>query len=94
MPFDVRISKKADAELSGLSRSGDKKIAKRILEGLEHLAENPHTPRPGTDILQLEAVDPKMWRLRVGQYSILYAIDEKNRIVNVTMIIHRKKAYR
>lgn len=94
MAFEVRISKKADAELYDLSRSGDKKLIKRMFDGFERLAENPLMPRPGADILHLEAVDPKMWRLRIGQYRALYSVDEKNKIVNITMILHRKKAYR
>lgn len=94
MVFDVKISKKADAELSSLARSGEKNIVARIIEGLEQLAGDPHTSRPGADILRLEAVHPRLYRLRVGQYRILYSIDEKNKIVNVTMILHRKKAYK
>jgi len=94
MPFDVRVSKKADAELSDLARSGNKKLVTHIIESFTQLSKDPYSPRPGADILQLEAVDPKMWRLRVGQYRILYSIDEKAKIVNVTMILHRKKAYR
>ena len=94
MPYEVRVAKKADAELSDLTKSGNRNLTQRIFDGLDRLAEDPKTPRSGADILQLEAVDPKVWRLRVGQYRILYSIDEKRKIVNVTMILHRKKAYR
>jgi len=94
MPYEVRVARKADAELSDLTKSGNRNLTQRIFDGLDRLAEDPKTPRSGADILQLEAIDPKLWRLRVGQYRILYSIDEKRKIVNVTMILHRKKAYR
>ncbi|MDG6221618.1 MAG: type II toxin-antitoxin system RelE/ParE family toxin [Candidatus Thermoplasmatota archaeon] len=92
--FQVLLSRKADSELETLSKSGGKKLAAQVLRGLEKLSEDPRTPRPDADILQLVAVDPKMWRLRVGQYRILYAIDEAEMRVYVTTILHRKKAYR
>jgi len=94
LAFKVRIHKRAEAEISGLSRSGEKNIIKRIIEGLNRLADDPFRARPGADILQLKSVDPKLYRLRIGKYRILYSINEKNKTVNVTMVIKRKKAYR
>ena len=94
MAYEVRISKKAGASLNRLSDSGLKKDVSRILRGIEGLSEEPYRARPGVDILQLESVDPKLFRLRVGKYRILYSIDGKNKVVYVTIILHRKKAYR
>ncbi len=34
------------------------------------------------------------WRIRVGDYRILYEIDDSQKRVNVYRIAHRKEAYR
>jgi mRNA interferase RelE/StbE len=33
------------------------------------------------------------WRIRVGQYRIVYAIDDARKIVDITRIAHRREAY-
>jgi mRNA interferase RelE/StbE len=35
-----------------------------------------------------------MWRLRVGPYRILHAIDEERRVVRIYRIGHRRDVYR
>jgi mRNA interferase RelE/StbE len=66
----------------------------RILEGLEELQVDPINRRPGADIIQLTDVDPEMWRLRIGDYRVIYAIDSDELVVNVTEIDHRNRIYR
>jgi mRNA interferase RelE/StbE len=34
------------------------------------------------------------WRIKTGDYRILYEIDDAMKIVNVYRVIHRKDAYR
>ena len=34
------------------------------------------------------------WRIRVGDYRILYEIDESQKVVKVYRIAHRKEVYR
>jgi mRNA interferase RelE/StbE len=34
------------------------------------------------------------WRIRMGDYRILYEIDDSKNLVNVYRIAHRKEAYR
>jgi len=34
------------------------------------------------------------WRIRVGDYRILYEIDDSQKVVKVYRIVHRKEAYR
>lgn len=94
MQYEIRISKKAEAELMKISQSGSRDIVLRIIRGIEQLSDDPFRPRPGVNIIQLESVDPKLYRLRVGTYRIMYAIDKKQKVVNVTRVIHRKKAYK
>jgi len=94
LQYEIRISKKAEVELIKISHSGNKDIVLRIIECFEQLSDDPFRPRPGVNIIQLESIEPKLYRLRVGTYRIMYTIEKKQRVVNVTMVIHRKKAYK
>jgi mRNA interferase RelE/StbE len=60
----------------------------RILEAIVRLAENPGpvgvrklSDRPG-------------WRIRIGEYRILYEVDHEAREIRVFRIAHRREAYR
>jgi len=35
-----------------------------------------------------------LWRLRVGEYRVIYEIDDKNSIIDVSVVRHRREAYR
>jgi mRNA interferase RelE/StbE len=86
--YKVFLSKTACKQLNSL----DKKTAQRIKKSLRVLEENPFEKRSRADIKQLHgAEDPKLYRLRVGDYRAIYAV--VNRDVKITEIIHRKKAY-
>lgn len=37
---------------------------------------------------------PNIWRVRVGDYRILYNIDDKQRHIIIYRILHRKDVYR
>jgi mRNA interferase RelE/StbE len=64
-------------------------LLSRILKRVETLAL---TPRPdGCRKLQ-GASD--LWRIRVGDYRVLYAVDDAKQIVDVIAIRHRSDAYR
>jgi len=60
----------------------------RILPRIERLASIPRPPR----CKKLKGGD-KEWRIRVGDYRIVYEIDDKARTIDVTRIAHRREAY-
>ena len=61
----------------------------RIFPKIEALA---NTPRPeGCRKLVGES---DLWRIRVGQYHVIYSINDKNRIIDVISVRHRSEAYR
>ncbi len=65
----------------------------RIRAGLTVLAEDPFPARAGADIRLLWGQDdPPLYRLRIGEYRVLYFVLEKE--VRVTEILHRPQAYR
>ena len=64
-------------------------IRRRIDPVLNSLSE---TPRPaGTVKLQGSA---QLYRVRIGQYRVIYQIDDAEKLITVTHIQHRRDAYR
>ncbi|MDL1949058.1 type II toxin-antitoxin system RelE/ParE family toxin [Acidobacteria bacterium ACD] len=79
------MKKAAQRDLSRLPRE----VQKRILTRLEGLAENP---RPaGAEPL---AGPVNLWRLRVGDYRIIYTIEDDVLLVLVLRMGHRREIYR
>jgi mRNA interferase RelE/StbE len=60
----------------------------RIMPRLEHLTT---APRP-SGCKKLKGGDNE-WRIRVGDYRIVYEIDDAARTVDVTRIAHRREVY-
>lgn len=51
-----------------------------------------HTPRPAS-AKKLKGTE-NAWRLRVGDYRIIYEIHERRLLVMVVRVAHRREAYR
>ena len=84
MTYQVVIQRPAEKELDAL----EKTVHKRIVTHLLALEEDP---RPaGVKKLQGQ----ESYRLRVGDYRILYAIDDKSKKVFVIAVGHRREVYR
>jgi len=82
--YTVRIKRSAEKEMDRLPARTFERVAQTILR-LEH------DPRPpGSQ--KLRGVQD--YRLRVGQYHILYAIDDRERVVEVIAVGHRRDVYR
>ena len=64
-------------------------IADRILAKIEALAGNP---RP-VGVIKLHG-QKNLWRLRVGDYRVVYSIDHFSKAVDVSVIRHRRDVYR
>jgi mRNA interferase RelE/StbE len=60
----------------------------RIIPRLEHLASAPRPP----GCKKLKGGDNE-WRIRVGDYRIVYEIDDTARTVDVTRIGHCRDVY-
>jgi mRNA interferase RelE/StbE len=70
-------------------RALDDKTRRRILRALIALEANPRPP--GAKKLRGES---ELWRVRVGDYRILYSIEEARLVVLVVKIGHRREVYR
>lgn len=64
-------------------------VAEHILEKIEVLVSNPRPP--GCKKLHGQS---GLWRIRVGEYRIIYSIDDDNCVIDVSVIRHRNEAYR
>ena len=56
---------------------------------IELLATNP---RPA-GCRKLEGAED-LWRIRIGDYRVIYSVDDARRIVDVSAVRHRSDAYR
>jgi mRNA interferase RelE/StbE len=87
-PRGYRISLRPAAE-QFLRKLRDAQLGRRIEAAISQLAAQPRPP--GAVIL---SGHEQIWRIRVGQYRILYQIDDANRLIRVAEIGHRREIYR
>ena len=84
MRYSVEIRKSAEREMDRLPEGLHKRISERIL-ALEA------DPRPlGSHKLR----GGEGYRLRVGDYRLLYTVDDRGGRVVVYSVAHRREAYR
>lgn len=60
-----------------------------IIEVVESLAANPHPP-----ICRKLVGSDKTWRVRVGNYRVIYNIFSSSLIIEIVRVAHRKDVYR
>ena len=83
--YSIVFARSARRELERLNDP----LSSRILKRIESLASSP---RP-SGCRKLEGPE-NLWRVRVGDYRIIYAVDDLTRMVDITCIRHRRDAYR
>jgi mRNA interferase RelE/StbE len=71
-------------------QSFPRNVRERIYEKIDSLAENPRPP----GIKALQGSQKGYLRLRVGDYRILYRIEDDRLLVVVVTIGHRREVYR
>jgi len=91
--YELRFSRAFIRELRRLRRSGQSGLEERISRSVRALAEDPFTPRPGVDIARLRLPGERLFRLRVGEYRVLYEVELGQRVITVTSVFHRGKGY-
>jgi mRNA interferase RelE/StbE len=85
MRYSIFFAPSARKELQALPSD----VAERILQKIEQLFEDPRPP--GVKKLKGSA---SLFRLRVGEYRVIYEIDDRNHVVDISVIRHRSEAYR
>ena len=83
--YEVYLERAAERDLRRLSAED----FYRVISHIKELAENS---RPSG--CRKIAASKSDWRIRVGDYRVIYEIDGKAMIVRVMRIRHRREAYR
>lgn len=85
--YEVEFTTEAEDDLSGLSKA----IAQRILKKIRWLAEN-------FEMVQPEALTggfKGLYKLRVGDYRVLYTFRQKERkVIIIHLVKHRREVYK
>lgn len=84
--YRVLIKTSAAREIEAVDQKKDRR---RVVSRIQSLAENPRPP----DCEKLSGQGDK-YRVREGHYRIVYSIEDKDRLVYVVKVGHRKDVYR
>jgi len=82
--YNVEVKPPARRELEALPDN----VLSRAVRKLESLADNP---RPA-GCKKLKGYKDQ-WRVRVGDWRVVYIIDDTAKLVSVTRIAHRREVY-
>jgi mRNA interferase RelE/StbE len=83
--YRVVFARSARKELEGLEAT----VARRIISRIEALATDP---RPHGCVKLPGAAD--LWRIRIGEYRVVYSIDDRARLVDIRVVRHRSDVSR
>jgi mRNA interferase RelE/StbE len=82
--YSITFARSARKELESLNAA----LVQRIFPKIEALAIEP---RPkGCRKLRGEK---NLWRIRVGEYRVIYAIKDEKKVVDIITVRHRSAAY-
>ncbi|MDQ1524719.1 MAG: mRNA interferase RelE/StbE [Pyrinomonadaceae bacterium] len=82
--YTVTVSNSAQKEIKAL----DHRVRVRVIRSLRSLADEPRPP--GCRKL---VGSQNRWRIRVGDYRVIYTVDDAGRAVEIVAARHRSKVY-
>jgi mRNA interferase RelE/StbE len=83
--FPVLFSRSSRKDLESL----DARLVEKIFPKIEALSQNP---RPmGCKKLKGSL---GLWRIRIGDYRVVYSVSEEPRLIEIMVIRHRRDVYR
>jgi len=83
--YRIVIGRSAEKEIRKLPSS----VLKRVVNAISQLSE---TPRP-EGCKKLKGSDEELWRIRIGDYRVLYFIEDEIQLVDIQRVRHRKDVY-
>lgn len=83
--YEIRIARRAAKSLAALQRRDQQ----RIRAAIELLAEDPRPPA----CIAMTGED-SVYRVRVGNYRIVYEVIDDGLVIHVVRIGHRREVYR
>jgi len=89
-PYEVLIDERVEKDLEKVP----KHVVEKFLKLLDEFEKNPIRPRSGFDVKPMEGYPANTYRLRIGKYRVLYAVDNETKKVRITSVRHRGDAYK
>jgi mRNA interferase RelE/StbE len=83
--FELFIESRAERDLKRLPAE----VFARVVEAMQGLRDNPRPP----GCRKLTGAE-RDWRIRVGDYRVVYEIDSQARAVRIMRVRHRREVYR
>lgn len=66
-------------------------LVSELNQCFDNLSQNPYQ---GSNIKKLKGELLGYWRYRIGDYRVVYQVDEKSKNITILLIAHRKDVYR
>lgn len=88
--YEVLIDERVEKDLEKIP----KHVVEKFLNLLDEFEKNPIRPRSGFDAKPMEGCPNNTYRLRIGKYRVLYAVDHEAKKVRITSVQHRGDAYK
>jgi len=85
MAYELYIERHAEKDLKKLPET----TFFATIEGIKKLAHNPHP----TNSRKIKG-SSNDWRLRIGNFRVLYEINNTNKTITIMRVKHRRDAYR
>ena len=83
--FDIQWKASAKKEIKKI----DKTEIPKIIQEIERLSQNPY-PTNSKKLLGTEHI----FRIKIGNYRVIYSIENQQLIIEIIRVRHRKEAYR
>ncbi len=79
-------SRRVEREIAGLPQG----VRNRVVQAIRELAEDPRRRGARKMVGEMRGA----WRIRVGDYRVIYDVDDAQRLVIVLAVLPRREAYR
>jgi mRNA interferase RelE/StbE len=83
--YTITFARSARKELERLSAT----VISRVFPRIEALAQNPRPP----SCRKIQGYE-NLWRIRVGDYRVIYQVFDDELVVDIVTVRHRDQAYR
>ena len=83
--YEIKWKHSAEKDLRGI----DRQFISQIIEAVGSLSENPF-PSQSRRLKGAES----SYRIRIGDYRIIYQVDSKKKLIIIYHVRHRKDVYR
>lgn len=83
--YEVKFATSAAKEF----RSLPLELRRRIGAVIDRLSQDPRPP-----VVRKLVGHERLYRIRVGQYRVVYEVDDKEQLIRITRVRHRREVYR